>query len=282
MESTTIDLAAWLEWASGRLTGVDRPTAEARLILQSVLNLSRAAVATHPERTLTPDQQRRLVETLDRRIAGEPLPYILGHWEFFGLDFLVTPAVLIPRPETELMVESALHWLKTHPGRRRVADVGVGSGAISIALAHAIHDLRVLGTDLSFAALRIAALNIQRQHMEARFALAQMDLLTAAAGSFDLICANLPYIPTRELQDLAVARVEPLQALDGGPNGLVHIGRLLADSSRWLAPGGRMLLEIEAGQGQSALDLARAVLPSAAISVMPDLSGKPRLMRIDI
>jgi len=282
MESLTTDVGSWLQNARQQLSGVGTPGLEAQLLLGAVLNQSRAAVLTHPERQLTAEQLNQLEALLHRRLSGEPLPYLLGHWEFYGLDLLVSPAVLIPRPETELLVEQALNWLKAHPNCRRVADVGVGSGAISLALAKNIRDLTILATDLSRPALMLAQQNCSRHGLSQRIYLIQSDLLTTAGGPFDLVCANLPYIPTVTLQGLQVARHEPVSALDGGADGLRLINRLLTDSPRWMAAGGCLLLEIEAGQGESALELARTLLPSAVSRVLSDQADLPRLLRIDI
>jgi len=280
VESLTTDAGEWLKIARQRLTGVEQPGLEAQLILGSALQLTRAAVLAHPERSLTPGQLEQLAQLVNRRASGEPLPYLLAHWEFFGLDLVVTPAVLIPRPETELLVEEALAWLKQHPDRRWAAEVGVGSGAISAALATHVPDLRICATDRSRPALRVAQENMGRLGLTDRVSLLEMDLLTACHVPFDLVVANLPYIPSKKLADLQVARFEPVEALDGGIDGLRLIERLLADTPRWLAPDGLMLLEIEAGQGESAPALAPRILPSAAVDLLTDLAGLPRLLRI--
>ena len=280
VESLTTDAGEWLKIARQRLTGVEQPGLEAQLILGSVLQLNRAAVLAHPERILSPNQLAQLDLLIHRHLAGEPLPYLLGHWEFYGLDFMVNSAVLIPRPETELLVEEALVWLQQHPDRRRAADVGVGSGAISAALATHVPDLWVCATDRSRLALRVAQENMRRLGLTGRVELAEMDLLSACHGPFDLVVANLPYIPSKKLTDLQVTRYEPVEALDGGIDGLRLIERLLADASRWLAPGGLMLLEVEAGHGESAPALANRLLPSTAVDMLTDLAGLPRVLRI--
>jgi release factor glutamine methyltransferase len=282
MESLTTDVGASLRAARQQLSAVANPGLEAQLLLGLVLNQTRTAVLTHPERQLTPDQSNQFQTLLNRRSAGEPLPYLLGHWEFFGLDLLVTPAVLIPRPETELLVEYAITWLQTHPRRRLVADVGVGSGAISLALARSIPGVSIIASDRSRPALRVAQQNISRHGLSPQISLVQTDLLSACRGPFDLVCANLPYIPTSTLIQLDVARHEPVSALDGGVEGLTQIERLLSDSPRWTAAGSCLLLEIEAGQGDTALNLTRGILPSAAAQVYLDPAGFPRLLRIDI
>lgn len=282
MESLTIDVSAWLQKARRQLIAVDTPGLEAQLLLGSVLNQSRTTVLTHPERLLTSEHLNLLEELLNRRLRGEPLPYLLGHWEFFGLDLLVTPAVLIPRPETELLVEQALNWLNDHPARRRVADVGAGSGAIGLALAKNNPHVSVLAADLFQPALRIMQQNCLRHGLSHRVSLVQSDLLAAVSGPFDLVCANLPYIPTATLRHLEVARYEPVTALDGGTDGLHLIKRLLTDSPRWIASGGCLLLEIEAGQGESSMNMARSLLPSAVSRVFNDSADLPRLLRIDM
>lgn len=280
MERTRTEASAWLTAARQRLVRVENPGLEAQVILGHVLHQSRAALMAHPERELTSAQLAELDHLLSRRLSGEPLPYLLGRWEFFGLEFLVTPAVLIPRPETELLIEKALGWLNTHPDKRRAADVGVGSGAISAALLTRIPDLRVTAVDVSFQALQVAKTNLAAHGVLPRCMLAQSDLLTACRGPFDLICANLPYIPSGTLSTLDVVRSEPSLALDGGPDGLRLIERLLADASRLLAPDGLLLLEIEATQGESAPALARSYFPTAVVELHLDLAGLPRLVSV--
>lgn len=282
MESSTIDIGAWLNFARQRLSWVEHPALESLVILGEVLRQPRAKLLAHPEIVLSTSQLNSLEALLTRRDSGEPLPYIMGHWEFFGLEFLVTPAVLIPRPETEMLVEKALDWLTTNPTRRRAADVGIGSGAISCALLSRIPDLRMTAVDLSRDALEVARFNMTTHGVISRTQLVQSDLLTACKGPFDLVCANLPYIPSETLSRLDVARNEPTLALDGGPDGLQLIKRLLADASRWLCPAGLVLLEIEAGLGESAAALARSFFPDADVALHVDLAGLPRLISVAI
>ncbi len=279
---TRNDAGGWLAEARRRLSALSgRPHSEALALLESVLEQPRAWLAAHPELELSPAQTARLDRLLARLLSGEPLPYLLGKWEFYGLELEVSPAVLIPRPETELLVETALAWLSAHPGRR-AADAGTGSGCIAASLAVHCPDLTVAAVDSSFEALRVAGRNFARYRLCERVWACQSDLLAAFAGPFDLVCANLPYIPTATLDGLAVARFEPRLALDGGPRGLDKIARLLADAPRWLAPGGLLLLEIESGQGQSAPRLAHDLLPGARVELIKDLAGKPRLVKIEV
>ena len=278
----TIDIKAWLDKARLSLVRHENPGIEGLVLVEWATGLSRAAILTHPERILTTKEIQTLDNALGRLNSGEPLPYIIGSWEFYGLRFEVTPQVLIPRPETEMLVELGLEWLRMHPNRRNAADVGTGSACIACALAHHVHDLHVLAVDQSTTALKIAARNIKRLEVSQMVSLVASDLLTAIQGPLDLIAANLPYIPTGKLVSLAVSDHEPRSALDGGTDGLTLISHLLSDSPRWLAPGGLVLLEIEADQGESVPQLARELVTDARVDMIRDLAGKPRAVRIEI
>ncbi len=252
------------------------------MLAAASLRQSRAWVVSHPETPLSPQQFQALDNMLERLLRREPLAYILGHAEFYGLDFIITPAVLVPRPETELLIETALAWLRAHPGRRLAADVGTGSGIIAVTLAKHAPDLRLIATDVSDAALQVAHHNAERYGVLDRVRLVQTYLLEGISDPLDLVCANLPYIPTARLSCLEVARYEPRSALDGGPDGLSLIGELLGRLPPALAPGSLALFEIEAGQGESAAALARQAFPRAVVSVLPDLAGLPRLLRVEL
>jgi release factor glutamine methyltransferase len=253
---------------------------DAQVLLAHITGKGRAWVLAHPELILTTEEAVRLEDALRRLEQGEPLPYVLGHWEFFGLDFWVTPATLIPRPETELLVEIALAWLRTQPGRRLAVDIGTGSGCIAVALAVSMPDLYLVACDISPQALRVAQENIQRHGVQGRVSCLQADLLPPTGRPFHLICANLPYIPDATLKSLDVARWEPGLALDGGQDGLDLVRRLLDQAPAALAHGGQMLLEIEATQGAAALELARLAFPQAGVDLTQDLAGRDRLICI--
>ncbi len=255
---------------------------ETQVLLAHVLAKPRAWVLAHPEEILTPQQQQELTILLAGLAEGTPLSYLTGHQEFFGLNFAVSPAVLIPRPETELLVERALDWLRRHPTRRCAADVGTGSGCIAVSLTHQTDGLHVLAADRSWDALQIARQNAVRHTAAGQVAFLQSDLLTAAAGPFDLVCANLPYIPSAALSVLPVARHEPRLALDGGPDGLQAIRCLLAGAPRWLAPGGLLLLEMQYDQGEAIAALSRTYLPTADVTIHNDLAGLPRVVEIEL
>jgi release factor glutamine methyltransferase len=258
----------------------EAPKLDAQVLLSHVLSKSRAWVLAHPEAGLSAEQEELLAALVAQSTRGIPLPYVIGHWEFYGLDFLVTPATLIPRPETELLVERALSWLQERPHRRRAVDVGTGSGCIAVTLAAKMTQLVVLATDTSWEALKIARENAQRHGVAGRVQIVQMDLLDATQAIFDLVCANLPYIPTQTLRGLRVYGKEPELALDGGPTGLDLIGKLLQGGKRWLSVGGLMLLEIEATQAEAVKDLIEESFPGGAVNILPDLAGRDRLVTI--
>lgn len=261
---------------------------DAQVLLAEILEKQRSWLMAHPEALLTQSQFATVEETLSRLQAGTPLPYVLGHWEFFGLDFELTPNVLIPRPETELLVENAIRWLEGAPERRTVADVGTGSGCIAVSIAQQIYDTYVIATDISLAALQVARRNAHKHNVQKRIDFIQCDLLPSHPDPlptdlhFDLICANLPYIPTQTLQELSVYRREPTLALDGGTDGLDVVRRLIELAPEWLAPGGMILLEIEASQGLAAISLAYDAFTDAEIHLHQDLAGHDRLLSVEL
>lgn len=271
----------------------DTPALDASVLIAHILHQPRTWVMAHPELTLTTEQEKQLKDSLARLERGEAFPYVLGHWEFFGMDFDVTRDVLIPRPETELLVEKGIAWLQGSPARRTVADVGTGSGAIAISLAVHVPDVHVLATDISHEALRVAQKNGLKFDVLDRIDFIQCDLLPHPFSplpleeesgirewAFDLLCANLPYIPTETLRQLPVCEREPVLALDGGPSGLEVIRRLLNVAPGWLAPSGMILLEIEATRGPQALGMARELFSEATIHLHQDLAGQDRLLEI--
>lgn len=264
----------------------DTPALDASVLLAHILDKPRSWIVAHSNLALTKQQQAQLSESLNRLESGEPFPYVLGQWEFFGLEFEITPAVLIPRPETELLVEKAIAWLEQSPECRTVADVGTGSGIIAISIAVHVPDSAILATDISPEALAVARRNARKYDVEDRIQFVKCDLLPArtegfsTAKSLDLICANLPYIPSETLYRLSVFGREPTLALDGGQDGLDPIRRLLSLASDWLAPNGRLLLEIESSQGSQAQHLASSLFPEAELHLHQDLAGHDRLLEI--
>lgn len=273
---------------TGRLAAVsETPSLDAQVLLAHLIGVPRSWVLAHPDENLATDHDLALTRAVRRLEGGEALPYVIGHWEFYGLDFNLTPDVLIPRPETELLVERALAWLGAHPGWRTAADIGTGSGCIAVALAASISDLQVLATDISPAALGVARTNAQKHGVASRVQFVHADLFKISPSTFknqpfNLITANLPYIPSSRLQSLDVARREPGSALDGGIDGLDLIRRLLRDAPAALAPGGLVLLEIDETQGEAVRKLAEGYFPQAKIELLRDLAGLERLVEISL
>ncbi|NIS79792.1 MAG: peptide chain release factor N(5)-glutamine methyltransferase [Anaerolineales bacterium] len=228
------------------------------------------------------DQQaQEFTNMLNRCQLGEALPYVLGWWEFYGRRFHLSPAVMIPRPETEQMVEASLEYLSGRSYPPIVIDVGTGSGCVAVTLAAEMPGLRIFASDISSAALTLARRNILEHNVSSQIELVRSDLLVPFDCEFDLICANLPYIPTGELKKIAVGRREPHLALDGGADGLKVIRRLMKLLPDRLAQGGRALLEIGVGQDEAVLDLASKAVTQVRCEVRRDLAGLQRLVVID-
>jgi release factor glutamine methyltransferase len=263
----------------------ETPYLDAQVLLAHILGKPRAWVLAHPEVSLQEAQHETLEVALSKLRGNAPLPYVLGNWEFYGLNFTINPSVLIPRPETESLVEQALNWLREHPLRRRAIDIGTGSGCIAISLAKHVSDLQVIATDISLEALEVARTNAINHAVADRVKFVCADLFSPIPREirkpFDLICANLPYIPTSTLRTLDVFEREPTLALDGGADGLGPIRSFLIDVPHLIAQKGMVLLEIEASQGSHALSLVRKSFPGADVSLLPDLAGLDRLIQIN-
>ena len=260
----------------------DTPNLDAQTLLAHRLGKPRSWILSHPDECLSETISTSFLRDIEELRMGVPLPYVMEHWEFFGLDFTLTPDTLIPRPETELLVEQAVNWLDLHPERRLAADLGTGSGCIAVSLTKIKPDLSVIATDISFPALKVARKNSYRHKVGERVHFLQADLFPPIAPRFDLICANLPYIPTQTLQTLKVSQREPNLALDGGENGLGLIIRLLESAPDHLSHGGFLLIEIESSQGAEVQRHAQDAFPSAEISLKRDLSGHDRLITIEL
>jgi len=249
----------------------------ALILLAHVLQKPKTWVLAHPEYHLNPDQKAHLEQLVSRLQQGEPLPYLTGKQ-----DFAVSPSVLIPRPETELLVEQALSWLDSHPDAKHALDVGTGSGCIAVTLATRKPWLTITATDLSPAALEIAKQNAATHQVTAQIAFEQADLFPSEDQTYDLVCANLPYIPTSKLGQVNTLAFEPTLALDGGADGLSPIRRLLDQLPPKLIAPALVLLETEATLGAETLALAKTAFPKADASMLQDLAGLDRLVRIEI
>lgn len=279
-----------------RAAGVPSARLDAELLLAMALDVDRTAVIAHHDAVVGDGQAERFEEALRRRLDGEPVAYIRGVREFHGLAFAVDPRALIPRPETEQLVDLAVTEVAARLTSRprgagatpvRVVDVGTGSGAIAVALAVALRrrgmlgEVDILAVDLSPEALQVARENAVGHGVADAVRFAVADLLPAdGSGGIDVCCANLPYVPTAELATLPALTAEPSVALDGGADGLDVVRRLLERLAGALAPGGVALLEIGAAQRDAAVALAVEALPGREVTVLDDLAGLPRILRV--
>ena len=267
-------------------SGIDDPDIESEVLVRHVLGLDRTryfATLTDP---VVPNVSKDLFRLVKARLAGEPLTYLTGMREFYGLEFAVTRDVLIPRQETELLVDLALEYIsfrRVHgPGPvSSVADVCTGSGVVGVSLAVSCPDIQVTATDISEAALKVAERNAQAHDVADTVHFVQSDLMGGTPGPFDLILSNPPYIPTVMLDTLAVeVRNEPRMALDGGTDGLEIFRRLLEQSRASLHGCGALMVELMPEQMDTALELARETFPNAEVGYAEDMAGNPRTLTV--
>ncbi|MFV9507370.1 MAG: peptide chain release factor N(5)-glutamine methyltransferase [Oscillochloridaceae bacterium umkhey_bin13] len=255
------------------------PRLDAELLLAHTLGWSRARLLAERDHQPTPAQLAAFTSLVARRVAREPVAYLLGQKAFYGLDLLVTPAVLIPRPETELLVELTLSVAQQYFAPR-IADIGTGSGAIVIALATHLPNAILYATDLSTAALELAARNLNQFGLSNRVHLLQGDLLAPLPEPIDIIVSNPPYTILAEIEP-GVYQYEPHLALDGGgPDGADLYRRLIPGLPAALRPGGAVLLEIGAWQGAVVADLLQQTFPKASVRVHQDLAGHDRIVTL--
>jgi release factor glutamine methyltransferase len=265
-----------LQAARARLAAISKnPRRDADLLLAHLLGCDQTALLTHPERLLSAAELEQFDRLVERRLASEPMQYLTGEQEFFGLRFEVSPAVLIPRPETEHLVEAVLERFKREEAVR-IVDVGTGSGAIAVALAHALPRSRVTAVDLFPAAIEVARRNAERHGVIDRLTLLTSDLLEAVdSAGFDAVVANPPYIAEGEVLEPQVANYEPHSALYAGATGLEVYGRLIPQAAGVLKPGGWLLLEIGYGQSSAVRNLMDGW---AGVTLVNDLQGIPRVI----
>jgi release factor glutamine methyltransferase len=286
-----VQLKAALSAAIARLTAdhVPSPRLNAELLLMFTLNCDRAYLYAHPERELTADEQSRYEAALAERARGVPAQYITGHQEFWGMDFIVTPAVLIPRPETEHVVETVLELAnlanmvrvggrERPPHRLRVVDVGTGSGCIALALANELTEADIHATDISPAALEIARANAARLQFESRVRFHETDLLEGAGADFDFVVSNPPYVGESEADQvqLEVRKFEPRNAVFAGPTGIEVIERLIPQAYVALKPGGWLVMEVSGTIADRVRDLLTGW---SDVEIANDLQGIPRVVR---
>ena len=278
--SNPLTMRELLNWATVALKeeGIDSPQLDAEILLAHSLELSRTQLHAQLEGKLEPEVQDTYKSLVARRLRHEPVAYITGHKEFYGLDLYVDRRVLIPRPETETLVKVALAIVRRNQ-LSPLAEVGVGSGAVAIALAVNEPWLELYATDASPDALAVAEANCQRHDVLERMHLLSGDILEPLPEPVGLIVANLPYVSREELQSLPpdITQYEPLSAIDGGQDGLQHIRRLLAQAGPNLKPPGVICLEIGATQASAVNALAREQFPEATVGLVQDLAGLDRV-----
>ena len=258
---------------------------EAELLLMHALGIQRAELYARMGDQLPSavgDDFRVLVE---RRLRHEPAAYILGRHEFYGIELYVDPRVLIPRPETELLVETALAFVERRSGKEQpcsVVDVGTGSGAIAVVLALHLPQALIYATDVSSGAIDVARLNCGRHGVEGRVELLLGDLLEPLSRSVDLIVANLPYVKDADIPQLMpeIRDFEPVGALSGGADGLDKVRLLLAQAKGHLLPQGSVMLEIGLGQADEAVSLAKRHFPESKVDLLKDFVGIERVLRV--
>lgn len=260
---------------------------EAEVLLQYCLGLNKVQLYMELGEELKPEEESRLNQCLNRRLNLEPVPYISGYTEFFGLEFYVCPSVLIPRPESELLVEKVQAHIQKKFGKMNVSlfisDIGTGSGCLAIALSLSLRHCKVIAIDISREALKIALKNVLKHNVRNRIELIQGDLLSAMEiPKLDIIVANLPYIPFAEYEKLSrdELKYEPAIALLGGSDGLFYINRLLAQASEKLNRGSCLFMETGAGQAPIVAELARKFFVGAQVEIFKDLGHVERVVKV--
>jgi len=276
-----VNLKQSLAQARGILaeSNIEDASLEGELLLRHVLGISRAELYIDLNRELSPPQQKAIGRLIERRLRGEPSAYITRHREFYGNDFYVDHSVLIPRPESELLVEKAI-GLAQNRAIATIAEIGTGCGAIAVSLALNLPGAKIYATDISSMALEIARFNCRQHGVTDRVCLRQGDMLDPLPEPVDLIVANLPYVKEAELPRTGPVSFEPLLALNGGSDGLEKIYKLCRQAKSKLRPNGYVLLEIGQGQWEEVSARLCGLFPSARIEVIPDFSGIERVVRL--
>ena len=276
---------SFLSWSIDRLgdVGIESPRLEAEVLLAGALRLRREEIYRAPERVLDAEEWAAAQTCVERRLRREPVAHILGRREFWSLDFKVTPEVLVPRPETEILVETLLAMYAKTPanGPVRILDIGTGSGIIAVSAAREIPDSRVTATDISSEALAVARENAETHAVSDRICFVQGDLFAdAPEAPYDFIVSNPPYIETGRMSGLMpdVREFEPRSALDGGADGLDYYRRIVPGALDYLKPGGGLIFEIGETQAQAVSKLLRVEGEYESVEVIRDYGGYDRVV----
>ena len=265
--------------------GIEEASLEAELLLMDALSIDRATLLASPDRAITSAECVALHDSMARRIGGEPLPYISGHREFYGLDLLVDHSTFIPRPETEKLVDLALEIAGNSIVHDLfcIADIGTGSGAIAVALATRLPLARIYATDISRHALSTAKLNAERHKVKDKVVFLEGDLLDPVPGRIDIVISNPPYIPTSEIRHLQnEVQREPVTALDGDGDGLAVISSILSQVPKKIRRPGHLIMEVGHDQADRVSVIAKDLLPPHVFTVYPDLAGISRVVMASI
>ena len=281
----TLGDALYLTRCELAAANLDCATTEAELLLCHVLGISKTQIYSEPEQLLSTTEINHLQHLIRRRLLHEPIAYILRCCEFYGIEFYIDHRALIPRPETELLVEEAIDFARHHfssGNKLTIADIGTGSGVIAISLALALPQVKIYATDISASALEIANINCRRYKVDSQVELLQGNLLEPLPEPVDTIVANLPYIRNCELQTLSpeITNFEPTLAIAGGNDGWDKIRLLLDQALGKLRPEGCLLLEIGQRQDKAVSSMINSYFPQARVELIPDLSGINRVVRI--
>jgi release factor glutamine methyltransferase len=262
---------------------IEESELESEVLLKYTLGISRVELYQRLDLELSSIEEEKFWSLIKRRLNNEPTAYITGHREFYGLDFHINPSVLIPRPETELLVERAIDTINNRYFSIS-ADIGTGCGAVAISLAVNLPQVKIYATDISPDALNIALQNCRKHGVEDRITLISGDLLEPLPEPVDLIVANLPYVRKSDLSGINTSNFEPKLALDGGEDGLEQIRRFIAQlkESKKLCPGGILLTEIGQGQSNTVASLLHQRFPLADIEVFQDLGGIERVVSLSL
>ena len=262
--------------------GIADSRIEADLVWMTALAVDRTELYARLSDEPTYAEESAAAELLARRLRHEPAAYIMGRREFFGIDLVVAPGVLIPRPDTETLVEEALSIARPRQGPLRIADVGCGAGPIAVSLASRLPDAHVYAIDVSPRALEITAMNADRHGVADRVETLLGDLLAPLRGRVDLIVANLPYVASAAIPTLdpEIRMFEPREALDGGDDGLDLVRRLLCGAPERLAHDGAIALELDPSQFPTVRRLAADAFPASTVRAAPDLAGRDRVLTV--
>jgi release factor glutamine methyltransferase len=258
---------------------IEEPFLESEVLLRCILQMDRASFFIDLDHELNPQKEIEYTEWIERRLSGEPLAYIIHNREFYNLDFYVDQRVLIPRPETELLVEETINFSQIHPVTI-IADIGTGSGIIAVSLALHLPAIKILATDISTSALQVAKINCSKHGVDKQVFLFEGDLLDPLSEPVDVLIANLPYVRKADLARMPSARFEPTIALDGGENGFDQIFRFCDRVSDKIKPGGCLLIELGMGQGQTVKEYLKRLFPLSTIEILADLAGIERVVKM--